>query len=60
VPSHVAGTADAPDRAAAIARRAATESRPVLDIALEETDLPREELAQLLDPARLARGGPGP
>jgi fumarate hydratase class II len=48
------------DRAAAIARRAAAESRPVLDIALEETDLPREELAQLLDPARLARGGPGP
>ena len=44
------------DRAAAIARRAMAESRPVLDIALEETGLPRDELAQLLDPARLAKG----
>jgi fumarate hydratase class II len=42
------------DRAAAIAKRAAAESRPVLDIAVEETGLPREELARLLDPARLA------
>jgi fumarate hydratase class II len=44
------------DRAAAIAKRAATESRPILDVAVEETGLPREELARLLDPARLARG----
>ena len=44
------------DRAAAIAKRAATESRPILDIAIEETGLPRDELARLLDPARLARG----
>ena len=44
------------DRAAAIARRAADERRPILDIAAEETGLPREELARLLDPARLARG----
>jgi fumarate hydratase class II len=44
------------DRAAAIAKRAAAESRPILDIALEETGMPREELARLLDPARLARG----
>jgi len=44
------------DRAAAIARRAATERRPILDLAVEETGLPREELARLLDPARLARG----
>ena len=49
------------DRAAAIAKRAAAESRPILDIAVEETGLPRDELARLLDPARLARGeGPGP
>ncbi len=49
------------DRAAAIAKRAATESRPILDIAVEETGLPRDELARLLDPARLARGeGSGP
>jgi len=45
------------DRAAAIAKRAAAESRPILDIAVEETGLPRDELARLLDPARLARGG---
>jgi fumarate hydratase class II len=44
------------DRAAAIARRAATEQRPILDVAVEETGLPREELARLLDPARLAGG----
>ena len=48
------------DRAAAIAKRAAAESRPILDIAIEESGLPREELARLLDPRRLARGdGPG-
>jgi fumarate hydratase, class II len=45
------------DRAAAIAKRAAGESRPILDVAVQETGLPREELARLLDPARLARGG---
>ncbi len=45
------------DRAAAIAKRAAAESRPILDIAVEETGLPRDELARLLDPGRLARGG---
>jgi fumarate hydratase class II len=44
------------DRAAAIARRAAIERRAILDIAVEETGLPREELARLLDPARLAGG----
>ena len=44
------------DRAASIAKRAATESRPILDIAIEETGLPRDELTRLLDPARLARG----
>jgi fumarate hydratase class II len=44
------------DRAASIAKRAAAESRPILDIAVEETGLPREELARILDPARLARG----
>jgi len=43
------------ERAAQIARRAAAESRPIVDVAVEETGLPREELARLLDPARLAR-----
>ncbi len=48
------------DRAAAIAKRAAAEGRAILDVAVEESGLPREELARLLDPERLARGeGPG-
>jgi fumarate hydratase class II len=45
------------DRAAAIARRATAERRPILDVAIEETGMSREKLARLLDPARLARGG---
>ncbi len=47
------------DRAAAIARRAAGDPRPILDIAVEETGLPRAELEPLLDPAALARGTGG-
>ncbi len=43
------------DRAARIAKRAAAEARPIVDVAAEETGLPRDELARLLDPARLAR-----
>jgi fumarate hydratase class II len=46
------------EAAAAIARRAYREKRPVLDIALEETDLPREQLEALLDPLRLTGGAP--
>ncbi|TGD76155.1 class II fumarate hydratase [Mangrovimicrobium sediminis] len=41
------------DRAATIAKRAYAEQRPVLDVALEECDLSREELEVLLDPQRL-------
>jgi fumarate hydratase class II len=40
-------------RAAAIAKRALAEGRPILDVADEETDLGRERLAELLDPRRL-------
>jgi len=47
------------DRAAAISRRATAERRPILDVAIEETGMPRDKLARLLDPARLARGGTG-
>jgi fumarate hydratase class II len=43
--------------AAEIAKKAMAEDRSVLEIALEETDLPRAELEELLDPARLADGG---
>ncbi len=41
------------ERAAAIAKRAYAEGRPVLEVALEMTDLPREELERRLDPKGL-------
>ncbi|MDO8860509.1 lyase family protein [Haliea sp. E1-2-M8] len=44
------------EAAAAIAKRAYREGRPVLEVALEDTELTREELASLLDPLPLARG----
>jgi len=40
-------------RAAEIAKRAYAEGRAILDVAAEMTDLPRERLAQLLDPKHL-------
>jgi len=45
------------DKAAAIAKRAYAEGRPVREVALEMTDLGEERLAKLLDPAALTRGG---
>jgi fumarate hydratase class II len=42
------------DRAAAIAKRAYAEGRPIVDVAAEETGMDRLELERLLDPARLA------
>ncbi|MGW8194780.1 MAG: class II fumarate hydratase [Desulforhopalus sp.] len=44
-------------KAAEIAKKAQQEKRTVLDVALELTDIPREELQKLLDPANLAEGG---
>jgi fumarate hydratase, class II len=41
------------ERAADIAKRAYREGRPVLDVALEMTEIPREALARLLDPKHL-------
>ncbi len=43
--------------AAEIAKAAYREGRPILDVALEQTDLSREELTQYLDPVRLTEGG---
>lgn len=40
-------------QAAEIAKRAYQEGRPVLDVALEMTDLSRQKLEQLLDPKKL-------
>ncbi|NNC96849.1 MAG: class II fumarate hydratase [Gammaproteobacteria bacterium] len=45
------------DLGAAIAKQAYKEGRPVLDVALENTDLNKEELQRLLDPYALTKGG---
>jgi fumarate hydratase, class II len=45
------------DKAAAIAKKAYAEGRPILDVAVEMTDLGVERLTKLLDPAQLTRGG---
>jgi fumarate hydratase class II len=45
------------DLAAKIARRAFDESRPILDVAREMTEIDEGELRRLLDPLVLARGG---
>lgn len=45
------------EKGAAIAKRAYAEGRPILDVALEETDLDEKELRNLLDPTKLTRGG---
>ena len=45
------------DKAAAIAKRAYRECRPIIDVAAEETDLSRERLESLLNASELTRGG---
>ncbi len=45
------------ERAAAIAKRAYAQGRPVFDVALEMSGLGADELRRLLDPATLTRGG---
>jgi len=45
------------EKAAKIAKRAYTERRPVLDVALEDSGLDEKTLRRLLDPADLAKGG---
>ena len=44
-------------KAAEIAKQAYREGRPVIDVALENTDLSRAQLEALLDPSKLTRGG---
>lgn len=44
-------------KAAEIAKTAYKEQRPILDVAAEMTEISREELEQLLDPAQLIAGG---
>ena len=45
------------EKAAKIAKLAYAESRPIIDVAEENTDLSRNELEQLLDPKKLTQGG---
>jgi len=45
------------EKAAHIAKKAYKENRPIVDVAVEETDLSRSKLIKILDPAKLAKGG---
>jgi fumarate hydratase, class II len=45
------------EKGAAIAKKAYAEGRPIREVAAQSTDLPGEELARLLDPGELTRGG---
>jgi fumarate hydratase, class II len=45
------------EKGAAIAKQAYREGRPILQVAAAETDIDPEQLARLLDPAELTRGG---
>ncbi|HYW93577.1 MAG TPA: class II fumarate hydratase [Gammaproteobacteria bacterium] len=45
------------DQGAKIAKAAYQQGRPVIEVAREMTDLGEEELARLLDPATITRGG---
>ena len=45
------------EKGAAMAKQAYAQGRPILDVAEEMTDLPREQLERLLDPAALTKGG---
>ncbi|MDY6979937.1 MAG: class II fumarate hydratase [Pseudomonadota bacterium] len=45
------------EKGAAIAKRAYAENRPVIDVAMEMTDLSEDELKKLLDPEALTKGG---
>eukprot|EP01133_Synstelium_polycarpum_P008609 gene8609-10104_t len=44
-------------KAAEIAKKAYQQGRPVIEVALEHTDLPRSQLEILLDPEKLTAGG---
>ncbi|MEM7099156.1 MAG: class II fumarate hydratase [Pseudomonadota bacterium] len=44
-------------KAAEIAKQAYRENRPIVDVALENTDLAEDELRSLLDPSKLTEGG---
>ena len=45
------------ESAAAIAKKAYKENRPIIDVAAEETNMSKLKLLKLLDPTKLAKGG---
>ena len=45
------------EKAAAIAKKAYKENRPIINVAAEETDISVARLKKLLDPAKLSKGG---
>ena len=45
------------EKAAAIAKKAYKENKPIIEVAAEETDLTKAKLEKLLDPSKLAKGG---
>ena len=45
------------EKATSIAKKAYKENRPIIDVAAEETDIPKSKLSRLLDPAKLSKGG---
>jgi fumarate hydratase class II len=45
------------DKGAATAKQAYKQGRPILDVALETTGLPKAKLKELLDPMALTKGG---
>ena len=45
------------EKAADIAKKAYKEGRPIIDVAVEETDLSESRLKKLLDPSKLTKGG---
>jgi fumarate hydratase class II len=45
------------EKGAATAKQAYAEGRPIIDVAMETTGMSRDELEQLLEPLKLAKGG---
>ena len=45
------------ERAAEIAKKAYKENRSIVEVASEETNIPKAKLKKLLDPSKLAKGG---
>lgn len=45
------------EKAASIAKKAYAEKRAIVDVALENTELSKDELEKLLDPSKLTKGG---